>query len=123
MINFDIFKDKDIYSLCLFVLYKLTDVPEYSTISELSYVLDRENMLKFCQYFGGTTIRVPTLSELESTIQLILLYQHINIEGLSFEEAAKKLQYDNVKSRKLRNAYNKLCKVLNEYQIKPKSNY
>ena len=72
--NFDIFKDKDIYSLCLFVLYKLTDIPEYTTLSELSYILDKDNMLKFCQYFGGSVIRVPTISELESTMSLLLLY-------------------------------------------------
>lgn len=118
--NFDIFKDKDIYSLCLFVLYKLTDIPEYTTLSELSYILDKDNMLKFCQYFGGSVIRVPTISELESTMSLLLLYQYVNIEGLSFDDAAKKLNYDNRKSRKLRNAYNKVCKVLKEYDIKPR---
>ena len=123
MSNTNIFKDKDIYSLCLFMLYKLTDIPEYSTVSELSYVLDRENMLKFCQYFGGATIRVPTLAEIESTMQLILLYQHVNIEHMSFEDAAKKLHYDNIKSRKLRNAYNRVCKVLNEYTINAKNSY
>ena len=36
----------------LFALYKLKDLPEYLTLSELCYVLDSSNLPKFLSYFG-----------------------------------------------------------------------
>ena len=56
-------KEPDLYSLSMFTLYKLVDIPEYSSISELSYILDKTNLLKLCEYFGGTTIKIPTLND------------------------------------------------------------
>ena len=38
-------KDSDIYSLIMFALFKIRDIPEYSAISELSYLLDKKNLL------------------------------------------------------------------------------
>ena len=35
--------DMDTWSLVLFVLYKIKVIPEYSTISEMAYVLDIES--------------------------------------------------------------------------------
>ena len=34
----------DIYSMMLFALYKLNNVPEYSTLSELVYILDKDSL-------------------------------------------------------------------------------
>ena len=51
----------DIWSLMLFVLYNYQKVPEYSSISELAYILDERNLLKLCEYFGGQTIKIPTI--------------------------------------------------------------
>ena len=67
-------KSQDIYSLILFALYKLREIPEYSTLSELAYIVDKENLLKLCEYFGGTTIHIPTIDELESILYSLLLY-------------------------------------------------
>ena len=68
-------KSQDIYSLMLFALFKLKDVPEYSSLSELVYILDKDSLLKLCEYFGGMTIKIPTIKELESMVYLLLLYQ------------------------------------------------
>lgn len=51
--NIENLKQTDFYSLLLFSLFKMTDIPEYSSISQLAYVLDRENLLNLCEYFGG----------------------------------------------------------------------
>lgn len=111
-------KDIDLYSLNLFTLYKLTDIPEYTTISELPYILDRENMLKLCQYFGGRTIRIPTLEEIHSLMYLLLLYQYVNIDKIPYEEAIDLIGYRNKNLKKLKIAYDKLCEVLDVYSIK-----
>ena len=64
-------KETDIYSLMMFVLYKMIDIPEYSSISELAFILDKDNLLKLCEYYGGTTIKIPTIQDLESIVNLI----------------------------------------------------
>lgn len=117
------FKDIDIYSLSMFALYKLTEVPEYTTISELPYILDKENMLRFCQYFGGTTITVPTVEELQSLMYILLLYQHVNIEGMDYDEAINLIGYSTKELRKVKKVYTKLCDILSKYDIKPREKY
>ena len=118
-----VLKDVDRYSLSMFTLYKLTDVPEYSAISELAYILDRENMLKFCEYFGGSTIKVPTVEELHSIMALLLLYQYVNIEGKEYQEAIRLSGYESKDLRKVKSIYTKLCKVLENYDIKTRNKY
>ena len=44
--DLSILKNADLYSLSMFMLYQLTDIPEYTVVSELPYILDRENTLK-----------------------------------------------------------------------------
>ena len=48
----------DIYSLMLFALYKSNELPEYSTLSQLAYILDKEHLLQLCEVFGGLTINL-----------------------------------------------------------------
>ena len=59
-------KDIDVYSLMLFAMFKLRDIPEYASLSEMVYILDKDSLLKLCEYFGGLTIKIPTIEELES---------------------------------------------------------
>ena len=42
-------KEMDVWSLMLFVLYNYQNIPEYSSISELAYILDKKNLLKLCR--------------------------------------------------------------------------
>lgn len=111
----------DSYSLILFVLYKLREVPEYSAISELAYVLDKNNLLKLCEYFGGLTIKIPTIEELEEIVHSLLLYQYVNIDNMSFEEALKLLGKRTTDIRIVKRNYNKIKEVLEQYTFKNES--
>ena len=110
-------KDADVYSLSLFVLYKLIDVKEYSIIGELPYILNKRDLINFCNYFGGRTIKVPTLGEMNSMLNLILLYQYVNIEGKRYEDAIKIIGFSDKQKRNLKTAYNKVCEVLENYNF------
>jgi len=126
MLNKDAIKtlqDIDIYSLSMFTLYKLTEIPEYTAIGELPYILDKDNMLKLCQYFGGRSIKIPTVEELYSTMNLLLLYQYVNIEGKSYDEAIQIIGYSSRELRKVKQAYQKLCDVLANYNFKHRGKY
>ncbi len=93
--DFEQLKEKDIYSLLLFALYKLKEIPEYSTISELSYILDKDNLLTLLTYYGGMTIRIPTLREFKLVLNALLLYEYVHLEGIDFEKALVKLRKED----------------------------
>lgn len=116
-------KDVDLFSLSMFALYKLSEVPEYSAISEMAYILDKDNLIRFCEYFGGTTIKVPTIEELHSLMSLLLLYQYVNIDKMDYQEAIKLIGYDSKQLRKVKSIYTKLCKLLENYDIKARDKY
>lgn len=114
-------KQTDIYSLILFSLYKMINVPEYSSIAELAYVLDKENMLNLCEYFGGQTITIPTIDELESLTYALLLFQYTNIDHIPYEEAINLIGHESKDLRKVKSCYKKIVEVLSKYEFRSRA--
>ncbi len=110
-------KDVDVYSLVLFAMFKLRDVPEYSSLSELVYILDKDSLLKLCEYFGGLTLKIPTIDELESIIYSLVLYQFVNIDGIEYDEAVKIIGHKSTKLRQVKADYVKICDILEKYDF------
>ena len=110
-------KDVDIYSVLLFVLYKLREVPEYSTLSELSYILDKNSLLQLCEFFGGLTITIPTVDELESLVYTMMLYQYVNIDKIPYEKAVEIIGHSSCDLRQVKSDYIKLCDKLSKYDV------
>lgn len=111
-------KQIDIYSLVLFTLYQMKGIPEYSTLSELAFVLDKKNLFDFLDYFGGTTIRVPTREELQVVINALIVYQSVKIEHLSMVVALGKLRNTSKEQiKEIKEIYSKLCEILDRYYI------
>ena len=77
----------DIYSLMLFILYKIQDIPEYAVLSELCYLLDGSNLTRLLTYFAGKTITIPTEEEFVNLTNALLLYQYVNLENSSLPDA------------------------------------
>lgn len=107
----------DIWSLMLFVLYNFQKIPEYSTLSELAYILDKKHLLKLCEYFGGQTIKIPTIDELEETILSMLLYQYIDVQKICEKEAIELLRIDKSKEKAVKSCYKSLKYVLSNYEF------
>ena len=107
----------DIYSLMLFALYKAGDLPEYSSLSQMSYILDKKNLLKLCEFFGGTTIRIPTISELEELLDALLVYQLVDIEGGDIEEAFSTARAKRGSDLIIRKHYANIKGVLSKYNF------
>ncbi len=113
-------KQLDIWSLMLFVLYNFQNIPEYSSISELAYILDQKNLLKLCEYFGGQTIKVPTIDQLEETLYAMLLYQYIDVEKIPEKDAINLLHVEKTKEKAIKSSYQALKYVLTNYSITPR---
>ena len=107
----------DIYSLMLFVLFKLKDTNEYSSLSQLSYILDKDSLLKLCEFYGGTTITIPTIEDLEAVFNALLLYQEVNIEKQDFDKMIDKRDLQRTEKRKLLDCYDVVVDVLKNYDF------
>ena len=110
----------DIYSLLLFVLYKIKEIPGYSTLSELVYVLDKKNLLSLLEYFGGRTITLPTIEDLEILTYCLIIYNGVNFEGKDFEIMIKSLPVESHIQKQIRTMYADVQEVLSEYEIQPR---
>lgn len=110
----------DVYSLLLFALWKIREIPEYSTLSELSYILDNNSLLRFLDYYGGSTIKIPTKEEFRYLIEALTLYKYVNIEEVSFEEALNRLDVKELSIKEIKNYYQKLDTILTKYDFRRK---
>ena len=95
----------------------MNEVPEYSTLSELCYVLDGDNLSKFLRYFGGMTIKVPTLREMRLLLQGLLLYQYVNIEEGEYNEALKALA-NEFTEEEIKTVYDKIVEITRDYDFR-----
>ena len=117
--NIENFKQADFYSLLLFALYKSIEIPEYSSLSQLSYVLDHKNLLNFCEYFGGQTIKVPTIKELENLVYSLLLYQYVKVDHMEYDVAVNLIGHKSSDLRQVKKNYTELCSVMDNYSFTP----
>ena len=108
----------DIYSLMLFVLYKVQEIPEYAVTSELCYLLDGANMTRLLIYFAGKTVTFPTESEMTVVTNALLMYQYINIDGETFTAAQNKLgKLSKKEQEEVTELYVQLLPIMKQYNI------
>ena len=108
----------DIYSLMLFILFKVQDIPEYAVASELCYLLDGANMTRLLTYFAGKTVTFPTEAEMSIVTNALLMYQYINIDGDTFTAAQNKLDKLSKKEKdKVTELYVQLLPIMKQYNI------
>lgn len=110
-------KERDLYSLSLFCLYKLIGTNEYSSLSELAYILDKDSLLNLCEYFGGQTLYIPTTGELENLVFSLLLYHYVKTEHMEYADAVALIGHESKDLRAVKSGYLKLCEVLKNYSF------
>ena len=120
--NINRLKESDVWSFLLFALFKMREIPEYTSLSELVYILDKDCLLKLCEYFGGQTLVIPTIDELEEMLYGLLLFNLIEVEKFTEEEAIAKLPSNTQEKKQLKQAYVKIKEVLNMYDFTMRSN-
>lgn len=108
-------KEPDIYSVLCGLLYELKDDPDYAILSELAYLLDNKSFINLIQYFGGQTVKIPTVDEVKECIQLLLLYQYVNIEKKPWKDALVMAGFSTSRGKYAHIHLDKLEKLLNNY--------
>jgi hypothetical protein len=108
----------DIYSLMLFIIYKLQDVSDYAVLSELCYLLDGNNLTRLLTYFAGRTITIPTEEEFAVLTNALLVYQYVNLDGMSLTNALMKLEDVTPKEKeKITDLYVKILAIMKDYNV------
>jgi hypothetical protein len=110
-------KTEDIYSLLLFTLYKSTNSPEYSALSQLAFILDEHSLLNLCEYFGGITITIPKIEELEELLKGLDIYKQVHIDGKSADEVFAGINATDAEIDKLKQSYVSLSSVMANYDF------
>lgn len=109
---------KDTTSLVLFTLWKLKDSPEYGALSELCYVLDGDNLSKFLSYYGGMTLKVPTLKEFRLMVKALQVFQFVNLDSeYTLDEAIAVSAGQEFTKEELAQAYLKIVEVTKDYEF------
>ena len=113
----DNLSESDIYSLILFSLYKARKVPEYASLSQLAYILDKDNLLKLCEFFGGITLTIPKIEELELLTYALLMVQQVDIEHNDFDTIFDKYKDKVVDAKHLKSSYFLFKDLLSNYNF------
>ena len=116
--NLNTLELSDVYSLMLFVLYKIQDIPEYAVLSELCYLMDSRSLTRLFTYFAGKTITIPTESEFKILANALLMYQKVNIDRKSYSDAIAELKDLTPKEKtSITNLYLQIIDIMNNYNI------
>lgn len=113
---------QDIYSLILFVLYKLKDVSEYSVLSELVYILDNDSFARFMSYFEGQTLKVPKIQDLKNVVNALLFYERKINSTLTDEEIMNELDIPKSERESIPSTLKLVSEIVKEYNFKRSSN-
>lgn len=108
------FKTKDIYNLMLYILYKVSDDPQYSTLSQLSYILNKEDLLKLCSYYGGLTIKIPSIDELELMLNALFVFYEVDIQKQDMTKTLNNFQTTISERYKIKKAYSVIKNTLKD---------
>lgn len=100
----------------------MRNIPEYAGLSELAYILDKPNLLNLCEYFGGLTITIPKIEDLEILLYGLLIYQDTHVNKITLDEALKQLSDKTIDQKALRECYSKICTVVNDYEFSSRGN-
>ena len=110
-------KTADIYSLLMFTLFQCRNTDEYSSLSELAYILDEKNLLSLLEYFGGTTITIPRIDELELLLCGLNVFKSVNIDNMSVEDSLQSYSNSRFNIEDVQKTYLQIANVMTNYSF------
>jgi len=114
----------DLYFISLIILYLLKDTKEYSLLSELTFILDKDSFVNLLKYYEGEEIKIPDREELVEVFTIILFYYYYDIKEMEWKDIFKKLEieYTVTKSNTIKGKLNWLRRVMKKVQIPNEKN-
>lgn len=69
------------FAYLLELMLPLHNVPEFAWLPELFSIAGHETLLKLCKYAGGESITIPTLDQLQRSIDALQWFYDIKIKN------------------------------------------
>lgn len=69
------------FAYLLELMLPLHNVPEFAWLPELFSIVGHEILLKLCKYAGGESITIPTLDQLQRSIDALQWFYDIKIKN------------------------------------------
>lgn len=107
----------DTYSLLCSFLYEMKNIPGYSPLSELCYMLDRDSFEKLLIYFEGKTVTFPTKEEFVDAVRMVKLYQYYEVEKRPWKDCVLLAGYESSSGKLAHNKLEKLKETLEKYNF------
>lgn len=117
VLNLDRLNKEDVASVATALLYTMRGFPSYSVVSELPYILDYDSFIKLVKYYGGMTIRIPTIEEVSDLLRVLVLYQMREVLKLPWEECLEKAGYSPEESSSARSSLVHFKKMISSQEI------
>lgn len=109
------FKEPDVYAILCGYLFEFKEIPEYSILSELTYLLDSKSFINLIKYFEGQTVRIPTREEFQSAVKVLLLLQYFEIEKRPWKESLQLAGFQTSEGRSAQKKLDKLKATIKNY--------
>ena len=74
-----IFEELD-FAYLLELMLPLYNIPEFAWLPELFSIVGHETLLKLCKYAGGESIKIPTLEQLQDSIDALQWFYDIKFK-------------------------------------------
>lgn len=84
--NLDLTESSDFHYL-LVLMTALYSEPEFACLPELFSIIGHEELLLLCKYAGGTTIKIPTLEELQNSIEALRWFYQVYITKHKYKKS------------------------------------
>ena len=67
------------FSYLLGLMEPLYGIPQYAWLPELFSIVGHESLIKLCKYAGGETITIPTLDQLNTSVEALQNFYDVYI--------------------------------------------
>lgn len=71
----------------LTLMSALTDDPAYAWLPELFSIIGHEKLLLLCKYAGGTEIKIPTVEQLQESIEALRWFHQVYITKHKYKKS------------------------------------
>lgn len=93
--------ESGIYYMSLALLYVLRNMDDYSDVSRLAFVLDRDNFDRLIDNCGGMTMKIPTREEVNYALKALMFYQMRYVDSIPMPRVLEECELTPEEAKKI----------------------
>lgn len=101
----EILNKQDTYGVLLAAIQFSEVNEDFRILADLIYLLDEKTFKRFLSLYEGQTIKIPTRQQFTEMLRILLFHAYTTTEGLTREEAFKKLNISKTNQKSFLRVY------------------